>query len=164
MLNKYAIAGLIGATTAAPSSDQDYTKFPAFQTPVAISSANGLNAVTGAVGGDYIGAVTTGTSKPGYGPLRGFRNQHATFPTQTSVAIAGTSTVATNTYAVIAAQGTSRTFWQTTFAQVGLLAPQAVAAATEGATEATQLDDNGYFNICMSTTTFTDCNRVVGTK
>jgi len=109
MFNKYSVATLIAAASAAPSSDQDYSKFPAFGTPVPITTANGLDATTGAVTGTYVGAITTGTKLPGYGPLRGLRNQVKTFPTQTSFAIGASSTA--STAAVITPAGTTRTFW-----------------------------------------------------
>jgi len=106
MLNKYAIASLIGSSVAAPSGDQDYTKFPAFKTPVPVPVGTAIDATLTAVTADYVGGTAT---TPGYGPLRGFRNQIATFPTQTSAAITAASTA--TTAAVVTPIGTSRTFW-----------------------------------------------------
>ena len=128
MYAKYAVASLATAvsSTATPGAFPGNT-YPSFASPnspaLTGTELSGSSANTNLkIQKTY--ADTSLTSNFGAGPLRGFRNGYAVFPTQKVVANAATA----NALGTVATMGTTeRTFWQQSAAQLGVYMPEEAA-------------------------------------
>jgi hypothetical protein len=118
-LHKFSVvSALIGASQAAtpsPVANTDYPKYATLTVP-----ASGGNAFLGATGSMLPTMFKSGAVPSGL--MRGFRNDLAIFPTQTLLKPVKDTASAVGT---IVASGATRTFWQTTAAEVGTY-PQAL--------------------------------------
>lgn len=115
------VAALLGLTKAATPGPFPSIVFPKFDTLAAPQVAD-LDSDN--VKSDYLLNKSAGT---GAGPVRAYRNDVSVFPTQNVVKPTA------NGLGSVAAQTTTRTFWQTTTTQLGTQAAKATDATAANA-------------------------------
>jgi hypothetical protein len=126
-MHKFSVvSALIGASQAAtpsPVANTDYPKYATLTVPA--TTGNSWLASNGSILPLMFksGAVASGL-------MRGFRNDLAIFPTQTLLKPVANTASAVGT---IVASGATRTFWQTTAAEVGTYPQALLVLATANA-------------------------------
>jgi hypothetical protein len=110
------------AVTAAPFPDNTFPRYATATTPTGATNIDSSD--------NILPAYFDSASK---GPYRGFRNDLYVFPTQSITAASSTDATVKQT---LAAQSTTRTFWQTTIALLGTYPanPATLGVSTAGAT------------------------------